>query len=159
MLFRSHPLPWIAARDAWLAAARAPNAGAPVLAAGLLDGARSPRDLHDMADLLAAAYLAEERAMAEAHDAPGCGRVIYGASTPEIDDEGALTWGCGRSRCTVRPGDGGYVVVIACDDDVSPYDCSALVRADAARSAGAVWALVRADVRPVERARRELAAV
>jgi hypothetical protein len=160
---RSHPLPWTTARAAWLAAARAPNAGAPVLAPGVLDGASSPRELHAVAARGGAAYLAEERAMAEAHDAPGCSRVIYGASTPSLDDLGALTWGTGRSTTTVRPVEGGYVVEVACEGD--PYAlrdglaCAALARADAARLAGVTWAWIRADVRPVERARREVAAV
>jgi hypothetical protein len=147
-------MPWSAALTAWLAAARAPNAGAPVLEAGVLDGAASPRGLREVALHTAAAYVAAER---EAAAESGGDRMIWGASTPQIDADGALTWGCGRSTTTIRPVADGYVVEVACEGD--PYACAALVRADAARLAGVTWAWVRPDVRPVERARRELAAV
>lgn len=153
----SAPMPWSRALIAWLAACRAPQAGAPVLAEGVLDGATGPDDLVARGKRCAEAYLADE--VARAAETGISGLHIWGASTPR-DVDGAIVWGCGNSQCAIRPSGGAWVVEVGMADLIinieAVYACSALTRADAARVAGAVWSRIRPGVRPVDRARRDL---
>lgn len=148
----STAMPWAPALVAWLAAARAPQAGAPVLERGVLDGAVSPEDLMARADACAGAYIEAERATAAV-----TGAHIWGASVPRRVDSD-LVWGSGQSRCILRPIVGGWVVEVDLIADVDPYECAVLLRADAARRAGVTWGWVRPDVRPAVRAQRETSA-
>ena len=95
----SATMSWTLALAGWLAAARAPGTGAPVLAPGVMDGATGPRDLMARAEACASASLAAVQAASE-------GGQIWGASAPVCDAD-TITWGniieAGRSDLTDAP--------------------------------------------------------